>query len=87
MTKSLTQILNVIGVILLVFLIFDIFGMHLFKNKMGYCEDQMNFDVNYEECMGNKQRWIIYPYNFDNIANGLLTLFVIASLDGWGETM
>ena len=61
--------------------------MHLFKNKMGYCEDQMNFDVNYEECMENKQRWIIYPYNFDNIANGLLTLFVIASLDGWGETM
>jgi len=54
MTKSLTQILNVIGVILLVFLIFDIFGMHLFRNKMGYCDDQMNFDVSYEVCMENK---------------------------------
>lgn len=50
MTLSLIQILNVIGVNLLIFLIFGVFGMHLFRNKMGYCEDIMNFDVGIEEC-------------------------------------
>ncbi|CAD8172436.1 unnamed protein product [Paramecium pentaurelia] len=87
MSLSLVQILNIIGVILLVFLIFDVIGMHLYQNKMGYCEDLMNFYVNKDQCLIQNKTWIIHPYNFENILNGLLTLFLAASLDGWGEIM
>ncbi|CAD8094810.1 unnamed protein product [Paramecium sonneborni] len=87
MSLSLVQILNIIGVILLVFLIFDVIGMHLYQNKMGYCEDLMNFNINKDQCLQENKTWIIHPYNFENILNGLLTLFLAASLDGWGEIM
>ncbi|CAD8178808.1 unnamed protein product [Paramecium pentaurelia] len=87
MSLSLVQILNIIGVILLVFLIFDVIGMHLYQNKMGYCDNLMNFYVNKNQCSQQNKTWRIHPYNFENILNGLLTLFLAASLDGWGEIM
>ncbi|CAD8082710.1 unnamed protein product [Paramecium primaurelia] len=87
MSLSLVQILNIIGVILLVFLIFDVIGMHLYQNKMGYCDNLMNFYVNKNQCSQENKTWRIHPYNFENILNGLLTLFLAASLDGWGEIM
>ena len=31
--------------------------------------------------------WINRVYNFDNIMNALITLFVMATTAGWGETM
>ena len=31
--------------------------------------------------------WFNYPFNFDNIENSLGTLFVISTLDLWGEIM
>ena len=42
---SLNDILKVVLVILLVWLIFAIFGITLYKNKLGYCEFNMNFHV------------------------------------------
>ncbi len=35
--------------------------------------------------MGKK--WIVYPYNFDNIFNAMLTLFVLSTYDILPDTV
>jgi len=45
MAMSLKEILNILGVLILVWLIFAIFGLNLYRNKLGFCNDQMNFNV------------------------------------------
>ncbi|CAD8081899.1 unnamed protein product [Paramecium sonneborni] len=87
MVKSLYQIINIVAVILLVFMVFNVFAMHLYQNKMGYCDNLMNFDISYSECQRENKQWINHPYNFDNLINGLFTLTMISSLDAWGEIM
>ncbi|CAD8075491.1 unnamed protein product [Paramecium primaurelia] len=87
MVKSLIQIINIVAVILLVFMVFNVFAMHLYQQKMGYCEDLMNFHISYSECQKQNKQWINHPYNFDNFVNGLFTLTMISSLDAWGEIM
>lgn len=49
LVMSIKEILNILGVLLLVWLIFAIFGMNLYRNKLGFCEDQMNFKVSKKE--------------------------------------
>ena len=87
MVKSLFQIINIVAVILLVFMVFNVFAMHLYQNKMGYCENLMNFNISYNDCLNANKQWINHPYNFDNFVNGLFTLTMISSLDAWGEIM
>lgn len=33
------------------------------------------------------KKWMIFTYNFDNIYNAFITLFVISTYDGWNEIM
>lgn len=39
------------------------------------------------ECMDNGGNWINSPLNFDNILSAIVTLFVIASTEGWIDLM
>ena len=40
------------------------------------------------ECLLNPDnRWINQKYNFDNIFNALMSLFVLSSKDGWVDIM
>lgn len=50
MFLSLAQILNVFGVLILIFSVFVIYGIHLFREKMGFCENLMNFYVSKAQC-------------------------------------
>jgi len=45
----------------------------------------MNYYISKEECLAKGEEWLVYHFNFQNIFNALLTLFVIAGLDGWSE--
>lgn len=47
----------------------------------------MNFHVSKSECISNNRTWVYYKHNYDNITEAIPTLFVISSLDGWGEIM
>jgi hypothetical protein len=42
---SLSDIVNVVIVLVGVWLMFAIFGMTLYKNQFSYCDDWMNFGV------------------------------------------
>jgi hypothetical protein len=68
-------------------MVFNVFAMHLYHNKLGYCDNFMNFGVNQKLCELQNLKWINHPYNFDNFKNGLFTLIVISSFDAWGEVM
>lgn len=59
----------------------------LFRNRFGYCDYLSNFGINKEKCVLNNKEWKIYPFNFDNIYNSLLTLFAVSTLDGWSAIM
>ena len=45
----------------------------------------MVFEVNKETCLSEGKIWVNYKHNFDNITIAIPTLFVTATLDGWGE--
>jgi hypothetical protein len=31
--------------------------------------------------------WMNYTFNFDNIFNAMITLFIVSTFDGWDEIM
>ncbi|CAD8144212.1 unnamed protein product [Paramecium pentaurelia] len=81
--KSFSDILRIFYVILLFWFIFAIFGMTIYKDKLGYCDSYFNYGVGRQECQGE---WKIYPHNFNNIIEAMQSLFIISTLDGWGIT-
>lgn len=54
----------------------------MYQGNLGFCDHKMNFYVSKQDCEGE---WIEYRHNFDNILEALPTLFLISTLDGWGE--
>ena len=65
--------------------------MQLFKGLFFYCEGPDAHSVeNKTQCLelsGNGNRWINHKYNFDNLGNALMSLFVLSSKDGWVNIM
>ncbi len=74
------SLFDLINISIMIFLVW-------YNNKMGYCENYLNFLINKKECLAEGRNWIIYNHNFDNIINAIPTLFTIATGDGWGEIM
>jgi len=63
---------------------FAILGVFLFKNKLGYCSSIKDYHgINKETCLANNWTWEIFPQNFEHIGQGLSTLFILSSLEGW----
>uniref|UniRef100_A0A8C1Q4L9 Voltage-dependent T-type calcium channel subunit alpha n=1 Tax=Cyprinus carpio TaxID=7962 RepID=A0A8C1Q4L9_CYPCA len=60
----------------------------LFKGKFYHCEgfDTRNI-TNKSECLRAKYRWVRRKYNFDNLGQALMSLFVLSSKDGWVNIM
>lgn len=58
-------------------------GVNLYKSRFGFCESQNEYLISKEECESNSRIWVINDFNFENIWNALLTLFVIATFDNW----
>ena len=69
----------------MVWFVFALFGVQIYKNQMGYCEDYMEFHVNYEDCHHEGKEWITYKDNFDNIFNAMATIYTICTCDFWVE--
>ncbi|KAK2817421.1 hypothetical protein Q5P01_025612 [Channa striata] len=85
---SLKPIGNIVLICCAFFIIFGILGVQLFKGKFYYC---VGFDVknitNKSDCLAAKYRWVHHKYNFDNLGQALMSLFVLASKDGWVNIM
>uniref|UniRef100_A0A8C1V0U2 Calcium voltage-gated channel subunit alpha1 Ib n=1 Tax=Cyprinus carpio TaxID=7962 RepID=A0A8C1V0U2_CYPCA len=81
---SLKPIGNIVLICCAFFIIFGILGVQLFKGKFYYC---VGLDVknitNKSDCLSANYRWVHHKYNFDNLGQALMSLFVLASKDGW----
>ncbi|CAD8110743.1 unnamed protein product [Paramecium primaurelia] len=85
--RSLADIWNVLITMLSVWIIFGVYGIILYEQQFGYCEDKVEFNVNKKECLEQNRTWINYKHNFDNITIAIPTLFVVSTFDGWGEIL
>ncbi|XP_053094644.1 voltage-dependent T-type calcium channel subunit alpha-1G isoform X12 [Pangasianodon hypophthalmus] len=86
--SSLKPIGNIVVICCAFFIIFGILGVQLFKGKFYVCqgEDTRNI-TNKSDCLLAKYKWVRHKYNFDNLGQALMSLFVLASKDGWVDIM
>ncbi|XP_075889957.1 voltage-dependent T-type calcium channel subunit alpha-1G isoform X3 [Nelusetta ayraudi] len=86
--SSLKPIGNIVVICCAFFIIFGILGVQLFKGKFFVCqgEDVRNI-TNKSDCLLASYRWVRHKYNFDNLGQALMSLFVLASKDGWVDIM
>ncbi|XP_066529784.1 voltage-dependent T-type calcium channel subunit alpha-1H [Hoplias malabaricus] len=85
---SLRPIGNIVLICCAFFIIFGILGVQLFKGKFYHCEglDTRNI-TNKSECLQANYKWIRRKYNFDNLGQALMSLFVLSCKDGWVNIM
>ncbi|XP_022257393.1 voltage-dependent T-type calcium channel subunit alpha-1G-like isoform X2 [Limulus polyphemus] len=87
--SSLRPIGNIVLICCTFFIIFGILGVQLFKGKLYYCDGPNVKNVsNKTECLADpRNEWINRKYNFDNLGQALMALFVLSSKDGWVNIM
>ncbi|CAF4010709.1 unnamed protein product, partial [Rotaria sp. Silwood2] len=87
--SSLRPIGHIVIICCIFFIIFGILGVQLFKGKFYYCQGPLARDViTRQQCEAMPDhRWQNQQYNFDNLGQALLTLFVLSSKDGWVQIM
>ncbi|CAF3236407.1 unnamed protein product [Rotaria socialis] len=92
---AIPSIFNVLLVCLVFWLIFSIMGVQLFGGKFYKCvyvdtHDRVNLTENVTnkiDCLHKNFTWENSRVNFDNVLNGYLALFQIATFKGWIEIM
>ncbi|XP_031569259.1 sodium channel protein 60E-like, partial [Actinia tenebrosa] len=90
---AIPGIANVLLVSLLFWLIFSILGVQLFAGTFFKCVDNdgnrlpVSETNNMTECLDKGYSWENSNINFDNVINGFLALFQVATFEGWMEVM
>ncbi|XP_045525614.1 muscle calcium channel subunit alpha-1-like isoform X1 [Pieris brassicae] len=84
---------NILLVTNLLQFMFAVMGVQMFKGKFFSCTDITK--VTFEECQGTylvykngkptieDRIWQKNKFNFDNVLNGMLTLFTVSTFEGW----
>ncbi|KAG8180483.1 hypothetical protein JTE90_026642 [Oedothorax gibbosus] len=87
--SSLRPIGNIVLICCTFFIIFGILGVQLFKGSLYYCEGPDVRKVkNRTDCEADaRNQWVNQRYNFDNLGQALMSLFVLSSKDGWVNIM
>ncbi|KAM6940369.1 voltage-dependent T-type calcium channel subunit alpha-1H-like [Xenentodon cancila] len=85
---SLRPIGNIVLICCAFFIVFGILGVQLFKGKFFHCEGLNVTNItNKTECLQAGYRWVRRKYNFDNLGQALMSLFVLSCKDGWVSIM
>ncbi|XP_042240385.1 voltage-dependent T-type calcium channel subunit alpha-1I-like isoform X5 [Homarus americanus] len=87
--SSLQPIGNIVLICCTFFIIFGILGVQLFKGSFFYCDGPDIKDVvTKADCVSNPENlWLNRKYNFDDLGQALMSLFVLSSKDGWVNIM
>ncbi|XP_059138724.1 voltage-dependent T-type calcium channel subunit alpha-1G-like isoform X5 [Physella acuta] len=86
--SSLRPIGNIVLICCTFFIIFGILGVQLFKGQFYYCHGKnVKHITNKTQCKAENNDWRNQKYNFDNLGQALMALFVLASKDGWVQIM
>ncbi|XP_070712582.1 voltage-dependent T-type calcium channel subunit alpha-1H-like [Pempheris klunzingeri] len=85
---SLRPIGNIVLICCAFFIVFGILGVQLFKGKFFHCDGlEVTNITNKTQCLQAGYRWIRRKYNFDNLGQALMSLFVLSCKDGWVSIM
>ena len=71
----------------MVWIMFAILAISFMKDQMGYCDIDDYYGISLLTCTQMGETWKVWPWNFDNIGNAFVTLFVLSSLEGWPDVM
>ncbi|CTQ87048.1 Voltage-dependent T-type calcium channel subunit alpha [Caenorhabditis elegans] len=87
--SSLKPIGNIVLICCTFFIIFGILGVQLFKGMMYHCIGPEVGNVTTKaDCIEDyRNKWVNHRYNFDNLGQALMSLFVLSSKDGWVSIM
>ncbi|CDW82939.1 voltage-gated ion channel superfamily [Stylonychia lemnae] len=90
--NSILGIFHVFTISILFFLLFGIFGINYFKGTFFKCHQEhipnTIFIITTKwDCINLGGEWINQDQNFDNILNGIKTLFEMSSTEGWTDVM
>lgn len=83
--ESLSAIFNVIAVILVTWLIYAILGVSLLSGKMYSCLNP--YIETQDDCEKYGFEWKNTDMNFDDVIQGMITLFVVMSQESWPNRM
>jgi hypothetical protein len=85
--ESIGAIINVMIVVMIVWLMFAILGVSFFGGKFFHCTVNKYHTKNERICINEGGEWVRYSSNFDNVAQAMVTLFVLSSLENWPDLM
>jgi len=83
--KSLGGIFNVLFVVLVVYLLFAILAGSFYRGKFFYCSIDPYILHYRPQCEIAGGKWLIFDHNFDDAIKGTITMFIVASLEGWPD--
>jgi voltage-dependent calcium channel T type alpha-1H len=77
---------------LVIFFIFAVMGTQLFRGIMGFCDgvqmlSETTTILTRSDCLSVNGTWNTRRFNFDNVGQSLLTLFVVSSKNGWVDIL
>ncbi|KAI4819262.1 hypothetical protein KUCAC02_004515 [Chaenocephalus aceratus] len=85
---SIKPIGNIVFICCVFFFFYSILGVQLFQGKFFHCLGQYTKNItNKSDCLSANYLWVQKPYNFDNLPQALMSLFVMYSKDGWVNLM
>ena len=85
--ESVGSIVNVSVIVMIIWLMFAIYGMNTYMGMFFYCsEDPYKYGTKWT-CEDHGGEWLRFDSNFDDIGQAMLTLFIVASLEGWPDIM
>ncbi|XP_050308824.1 voltage-dependent T-type calcium channel subunit alpha-1G-like isoform X2 [Anthonomus grandis grandis] len=86
--SSLRPIGNIVLICCTFFIIFGILGVQLFKGTFYHCiTDNVTGIIDKADCLASGHEWKNEKYNFDDLVQALMSLFVLSSRDGWVNIM
>ena len=85
--ESIGGIFNVAIVVMIIWMMFGILAVNIFGGKFQYCTVNPYLIDNKQECLDVKGNWVTYDQNFDSVPEAMMTLFIVASLEGWPDIM
>lgn len=85
--ESVGSIVNVSVIVMIIWLMFAIYGMNTFMGMFFYCTEDPYRNNTKWVCESNNGKWKKFDSNFDDIGSAMMTLFILASLEGWPDIM
>lgn len=84
--------INILVFCLFFWLVFAILGVNLYSGKIHMCDDaseefEDEWNVSKEECIEAGGSWQYGLYNFNDVFQGMRTIFVLATCDNWNSVM